>query len=68
MTSCAWTIQRVYDANFGVYGPRKVWRQLRREGHIVARCTVERLMRDDGIGWSGAGPRVENHHPVSARS
>ena len=38
-------IQRVYDANFGVYGPRKVWRQLRREGHHVARCTVERLMR-----------------------
>ena len=42
-------IQRVYDANFGVYGPRKVWRQLRREGHSVARCTVERLMRDLGL-------------------
>jgi len=38
-------IQRVHDENFGVYGPRKVWRQLRREGHNVARCTVERLMR-----------------------
>lgn len=45
-------IQRVYDENFGVYGPRKVWRQLRREGHNVARCTVERLMRD--MGLSGA--------------
>jgi len=45
-------IQRIYDANFGVYGPRKVWRQLRREGHIVARCTVERLMR--AMGLSGA--------------
>jgi transposase InsO family protein len=45
-------IQRVYDENFGVYGPRKVWRQLRREGHIVARCTVERLMR--AMGLSGA--------------
>jgi transposase InsO family protein len=42
-------IQRVYHANFGVYGPRKVWRQLRREGHSVARCTVERLMRDLGL-------------------
>jgi putative transposase len=42
-------IQRVYDENFGVYGPRKVWRQLRREGHSVARCTVERLMREMGL-------------------
>ena len=42
-------IQRVYDANFRVYGPRKVWRQLRREGHHVARCTVERLMREMGL-------------------
>ncbi len=38
-------IQRVYDANYRVYGPRKVWRQLRREGFAVARCTVGRLMR-----------------------
>jgi transposase InsO family protein len=42
-------IQRVYDANFQVYGPRKVWRQLRREGYQVARCTVERLMRAMGL-------------------
>jgi putative transposase len=42
-------IQRVYDTNFRVYGPRKVWRQLRREGHNVARCTVERLMREMGL-------------------
>jgi transposase InsO family protein len=42
-------IQRVHDENFGVYGPRKVWRQLRREGHNVARCTVERLMRAMGL-------------------
>jgi transposase InsO family protein len=38
-------IQRVWDANEQVYGPRKVWRQLRREGVDVARCTIERLMR-----------------------
>ncbi len=38
-------IQRVFDENFQVYGVRKVWRQLQREGREVARCTVERLMR-----------------------
>ena len=37
-------VQRVFAENFGVYGARKVWRQLRREGLAVARCTVERLM------------------------
>lgn len=37
-------IQRVWQENRSVYGARKVWRQLRREGVIVARCTVERLM------------------------
>jgi putative transposase len=42
-------IQRVWDANEQVYGPRKVWKQLRRDGHRVARCTVERLMRDMGL-------------------
>jgi len=48
-------IQRVHDENFGVYGPRKVWRQVRREGHIVARCTVERLMRDMGLAGAVRG-------------
>ncbi|QDJ12173.1 hypothetical protein HVPorG_04559a (plasmid) [Roseomonas mucosa] len=42
-------IRRVHAANFGVYGARKVWRQLDREGIAVARCTVERLMRDMGL-------------------
>lgn len=41
-------IRRVFADNFAVYGARKVWRQLRREGHGVARCTVERLMRAMG--------------------
>jgi transposase InsO family protein len=40
---------RVWKENFEVYGARKVWRQLNREGTQVARCTVERLMRDLGI-------------------
>jgi transposase InsO family protein len=38
-------IRRVFVANFGVYGVRKVWRQMQREGIDVARCTVARLMR-----------------------
>ena len=46
-------IRRVFAANFEVYGVRKVWRQLRREGFDIARCTVERLMRSLGK----AGPR-----------
>ena len=45
-------IQRVYAENFSVYGARKVWLQLRRQGEDVARCTVERLMR--GMGLQGA--------------
>ena len=42
-------VQRIWDANHQVYGPRKVWKQLRREGHRVARCLVKRLMRDMGL-------------------
>jgi transposase InsO family protein len=42
-------IARVHAANLGVYGARKVWRQLEREGIAVARCTVERLMRELGL-------------------
>ncbi|WP_157896558.1 IS3 family transposase [Acidovorax carolinensis] len=42
-------IQRVWQANMQVYGADKVWRQLGREGVVVARCTVERLMRKLGL-------------------
>jgi len=42
-------IDRVWRANLQVYGAKKVWRQLSREGHRVARCTVERLMRGHGL-------------------
>jgi transposase InsO family protein len=42
-------IERVFAENFGVYGARKVWRQLRREGFAVARCTVERPMARLGL-------------------
>jgi transposase InsO family protein len=42
-------IARVFAENFAVYGVRKVWRQMRREGFDVARCTVERLMGEMGL-------------------
>ena len=42
-------VRRVFEENFRVYGVRKVWRQLQREGFDVARCTVERLMREMGL-------------------
>lgn len=42
-------IARVFAGNFEVYGVRKVWRQLGRQGISVARCTVERLMRSMGL-------------------
>lgn len=42
-------IERVWQANLQVYGADKVWHQLQREGHAVARCTVERLMRRQGL-------------------
>ena len=48
-------IQQVWGANHRVYGPRKVWRQLQREGWRVARCTVERLMRALGLRGASRG-------------
>ena len=61
-------IRRVYaESCGGVYGPRKVWRQLRREGHDVARCTVERVMREMGLAGAVRG-RAWKVPPVSARS
>ena len=42
-------VRRVFEENFSVYGVRKVWRQLRREGHDLARCTVARLMKEMGL-------------------
>lgn len=42
-------VLRVFSENFGVYGARKVWRQMKREGFDIARCTVERLMGDLGL-------------------
>ena len=50
-------IRRVHASNFGVYGARKVWRQLNREGIPVARCTVERLMRKMGLEGARRGKK-----------
>jgi putative transposase len=51
-------IRRVYEENFCVYGVRKVWRQLLRDGVTVARCTVARLMRVMGLQGVIRGKRV----------
>ena len=51
-------VRRVFDENFRVYGVRKVWRQLLREGLHVARCTVSRLMRELGLAGAIRGKRV----------
>jgi putative transposase len=52
-------IQRVFAENFEVYGARKIWRQMRREGRGVARCTVERLMRTMGLQGTVRGRPVK---------
>jgi putative transposase len=51
-------IRRVFDENFRVYGVRKVWRQMLREGHGVARCTVARLMKKMALQGMIRGRRV----------
>lgn len=67
--SLAVDIQRVWQENRTVYGARKVWRQLRREGVSVARCTIERLMRDAGLqGVVRGGKRVRTTIPADLAS
>ena len=66
-------IKRVFDENFQVYGVRKVWRQMLREGHTIARCTVARLMKKMAlqgvISWqAGADHGERQGHALSARS
>jgi putative transposase len=59
-------IQRVYEANFRVYGVRKVWRQLAREGIVAARCTVARLMRAMSLAGIVRGKTVRTTVPNPA--
>jgi putative transposase len=59
-------IRRVFDENRQVYGVRKVWRQLAREGYKVARCTVARLMRKLGLEGVVRGKVVKTTHSDKA--
>jgi len=56
-------IKRVWDDNYQVYGVRKAWHQLRREGFEVARCTVERLMKQISICGAVPGEAVKTTVP-----
>lgn len=62
-------IRRVHATNYGVYGARKVWLQLNREGIPVARCTVERLMAAHGLAGAVRGKvkRTTIADPAAAR-
>jgi putative transposase len=59
-------IRRVHRDNYGVYGARKVWLALNREGILVARCTVERLMRELGLCGARRGRNVRTTTPDPA--
>jgi putative transposase len=53
----------VRSEDFGVYGVRKVWREINRRGEAVARCTVERLMRELGPSGAVRGKKVRTTVP-----
>lgn len=61
-------IERVWTSNLQVYGYRKVWRQMLREGTAVARCTVERLMRLKGLQGARRGKKVRTTVPDARKS
>ncbi len=56
-------LKRIWQDNLQVYGAEKVWRQLQREGLTVARCTVERLMKDLGLRGAVRGKTVRTTVP-----
>ncbi len=56
-------IKRVWQANMQVYGVPKVWKQMNREGIVVARCTVGRLMKLQGLRGAVRGKRVRTTNP-----
>jgi transposase InsO family protein len=60
----------VWEENLQVYGVRKVWRQLNREGIFVARCTVARLMDEMGLQGAVRGKRLQDddHSRTSMRA
>jgi transposase InsO family protein len=59
-------IRRVWEENYRVYGARKVWKQLNREGIRVARCTVARLMREMGLRGVTRGKKLKTTLPAEA--
>ncbi|MEV8467577.1 IS3 family transposase, partial [Fluviibacterium sp. DFM31] len=59
-------IERVFEENLSVYGVRKVWHQMRREGFDIARCTVARLMKDIGIEGVVRGKKPKTTIPDKA--
>ncbi len=63
-------VRRVHAGNYGVYGARKVWLALNREGVEVARCTVERLMRQEGLAGAVRGKvkRTTIADPAASRA
>ncbi len=61
-------VQRVFDENFQVYGAHKVWKQLNREKIPVARCTVARLMKDEGLAGAVRGRSVKTTVPAKDAS
>ena len=56
-------IKQAFDSSRGRYGARKVWHQLRRSGHDIARCTVERLMKQIGIRGAVRGKAMKTTIP-----
>ena len=63
-------IVKAYDENYRCYGARKMWLHLRQAGHAVARCTVERLMRQLGLVGARRGKtkRTTIADPAAARA
>lgn len=59
-------VERVWHENLRVYGARKVWLQLKREGFSVARCTVRRLMRELGLKGAVRGRTTKTTIPTTA--
>ncbi len=61
-------IEQAFDNSRGRYGARKIWRQLRRGGRIIARCTVERLMKVAGLQGVVRGKKVITTNPDAAQA
>ena len=60
-------IKQAFDGSRGRYGARKIWHQLRRSGHDIARCTVERLMKVMGLQGVVRGKKVITTTPDTAQ-